>query len=78
MSCPIMSPKKNSKKYVKIVCPPMAKRPKYEPGSSPAIPENPPARAMLKGSRIRKMPTVITQNCRKSVRVMDHMPPRAE
>jgi hypothetical protein len=33
---------------------------------------------MLRGSRIRKMPTVITQNCRKSVRVMDHMPPRAE
>jgi hypothetical protein len=28
MSCPIMSPKKNSKKYVKIVCPPMEKRPK--------------------------------------------------
>jgi hypothetical protein len=33
---------------------------------------------MERGNRRKKMPTVMTRNCRKSVRVMDHMPPATE
>ena len=73
-----MSPKKKSKKYVKIVFQPIENKPKYEAGSSSPIPEKPPARETARGSRIKKMPTVITQNWSTSVSVMDHIPPTTE
>src|SRR5215212_5066736 len=78
MSCPIISPKKNNRKYVKIVCHLIAVISKWEAGRASCISERPPAAEIERGSNKKKIPTVIMQNWMMSVRVIDHMPPATE
>ncbi len=65
-------------KYVRMVSPPIAVNDVASAGSFSASPLMPPVLYSATGSRMKKMPMVLTRNCTKSVKVIDHMPPRTE